>query len=142
VTTVCPGLMRTGSTYQAWFKGNHRHEFAWFHTAAAIPGVSIGAARAARQIVEACRHGDAELIIGVQARAAVVLNALCPGTTAMIMSATNGLLPSPVTTLEGGESRSGWQSVSRAAPSLITRLADRATVENNELPAGAQTSRA
>ena len=31
ITTVCPGLMRTGSTYQANFKGRHRQEFAWFH---------------------------------------------------------------------------------------------------------------
>jgi short-subunit dehydrogenase len=24
VTTVCPGLMRTGSPFNAWFKGHHR----------------------------------------------------------------------------------------------------------------------
>ena len=58
VTTVCPGLMRTGSTYNAWFKGQHRREFAWFHIAAAIPGISIDAGRAARQIMDACRHGE------------------------------------------------------------------------------------
>ena len=58
VTTVCPGLMRTGSTYNAMFKGQHRHEFAWFHLSNAIPGVSVSAARAARRIVDACRHGD------------------------------------------------------------------------------------
>lgn len=52
VTTVCPGLMRTGSTYNAWFKGRHRHEFAWFHLADSIPGLSIDATRAARRIVE------------------------------------------------------------------------------------------
>ena len=41
--------MRTGSTYNAMFKGQHRHEFAWFHLSIAIPGVSMSAARAARQ---------------------------------------------------------------------------------------------
>ena len=63
VTTVCPGLMRTGSTYNAMFKGQHRHEFAWFHLSNAMPGFSMSAARAARRIVDACRHGDAEVIL-------------------------------------------------------------------------------
>jgi NAD(P)-dependent dehydrogenase (short-subunit alcohol dehydrogenase family) len=30
VTTVCPGLMRTGSPHRAFFKGQHRAEHAWF----------------------------------------------------------------------------------------------------------------
>jgi len=30
VTTVCPGMMRTGSPFNAWFKGRHRDEFTWF----------------------------------------------------------------------------------------------------------------
>ena len=30
ITTVSPGLMRTGSPFNAWFKGRHREEFAWF----------------------------------------------------------------------------------------------------------------
>ena len=63
VTTVCPGLMRTGSTYNAMFKGQHRREFAWFHLSNAIPGVSVSAARAARRIVDACRHGDPEAVV-------------------------------------------------------------------------------
>jgi len=83
VTTVCPGLMRTGSTYNAWFKGQHRREFAWFHVADSLPGISIGAPRTARQIIDACRHGDAELIITPSARLAVLFNAACPGTMAL-----------------------------------------------------------
>jgi NAD(P)-dependent dehydrogenase (short-subunit alcohol dehydrogenase family) len=132
VTTVCPGLMRTGSTYNAWFKGQHRLEFAWFHTSDSIPGISIGARRAARQILEACRHGDAELIITPSARLAVLLNAVSPGTMARAMAFGNRLLPSPV--VGGNEARSGWQSVSRLVPSMFTKLADRASIENNELP--------
>src|SRR5262249_1627723 len=75
VTTVCPGLMRTGSTYNAWFKGRRRREFAWFHFADSIPGVSIDAKRAARQIVDACRHGDSELVITPAARLGILMNA-------------------------------------------------------------------
>jgi short-subunit dehydrogenase len=133
VTTVCPGLMRTGSTYNAWFKGRYQREFAWFHVADATPGLSISAVRAARQIVDACRHGDAELIITPSARAAVFFKALAPNLMARAMTFANRLLPSPDES-RGNEARSGWQSVSRLVPSPLTALAERATVENNELP--------
>jgi NAD(P)-dependent dehydrogenase (short-subunit alcohol dehydrogenase family) len=136
VTTVCPGLMRTGSTYNASFKGQHRREFAWFHLSDSIPGLSIDARRAARKVIEACRRGDAELIITPPARLAVLLNAACPATFARAMAMANRLLPAPA---EGGgwNTHSGWESVSRVAPSIVTRLSDRATRENNETPAGA-----
>ncbi len=71
VTTVCPGMMRTGSPFNAWFKGRHREEFAWFAIADSLPVGSIDAARAASQIVDACRHGDAELVISWPAKLAV-----------------------------------------------------------------------
>ncbi len=133
VTTVCPGLMRTGSTYNATFKGQHRQEFAWFHTSNAIPGMSVSAARAARRIVDACRHGDPEVILTPGAHLAVLANGISPGTTARMLSLANRLLPGPADR-HGNRAHSGWQSVSRYVPSSMTRLADRATVENNELP--------
>jgi NAD(P)-dependent dehydrogenase (short-subunit alcohol dehydrogenase family) len=132
VTTVCPGLMRTGSTYNATFKGQHRQEFAWFHVSNAIPGVSMSAARAARKIVDACRHGDAEVILTPGAKAAVLANAISPATTAGVLALANRLLPGP--DAAGDRARTGWQSVSRYVPSAMTRLADRATIEHNELP--------
>lgn len=134
VTTVCPGLMRTGSTYNARFKGQHRLEFAWFHLADSTPGLSVAVESAASQIVEACRRGDAELIISLPAKLAVVAQALSPNLMAALMSVTNRLLPKAID-VEGDEERSGWQSVSRAAPSILSRASDRATLENNEVPA-------
>jgi NAD(P)-dependent dehydrogenase (short-subunit alcohol dehydrogenase family) len=136
VTTVCPGLMRTGSTYNAEFKGQHRREFAWFHLADSIPGLSVSAQRAARRIVDACQHGDAELIISAPARLAVLLNGVSPGLMAGALTAGAAVLPG--VDEDGGQaSRSGWQSVSETIPSAITTLADRATLENNEVPAAA-----
>jgi NAD(P)-dependent dehydrogenase (short-subunit alcohol dehydrogenase family) len=133
VTTVCPGLMRTGSTYNARFKGKHREEFTWFHIADSLPVISISAQRAARQIIDACRHGDPELVITAAARAAVLFNAVSPAATAKLMAAINRVLPAPAET-DGDQSRTGWQSVSSVAPSRLTTLADRASIENNELP--------
>src|SRR5262249_52903527 len=40
VTTVIPGLMRTGSPPNATFKGRHREEYAWFSISDALPVVS------------------------------------------------------------------------------------------------------
>ena len=41
ITTVSPGLMRTGSIFNAWFKGQHRREFAWFAIAGSMPFMTI-----------------------------------------------------------------------------------------------------
>jgi len=68
VTTVCPGLMRTGSPVNAQFKGRHRDEFTWFVLGDSLPLASIDARRAARQIIKACRYGDPHLTITTQAR--------------------------------------------------------------------------
>ena len=40
VTTVAPGLMRTGSHVNAFFKGQHRKEFAWFSISGTNPLLS------------------------------------------------------------------------------------------------------
>jgi NAD(P)-dependent dehydrogenase (short-subunit alcohol dehydrogenase family) len=133
VTTVCPGLMRTGSPFNAWFKGNHRAEFAWFVISDSMPVATIDARRAAAQVIEACRYGDAELVITVPAKLAVVANALMPGSAAAILALANQFLPAPE---DAGDttSHSGWQSLSEWAPSKLTTLSDRAAAENNELP--------
>ncbi len=134
VTTVCPGLMRTGSPFNAWFKGRHRDEFTWFAISDSIPVATIAAERAAAQIVDACRHGDAELVITWPAKLAVVANAIAPEAVALAMNVANRLvLPGPIDEA-GDRAYSGWQSLSKWAPSRLTRLTEQAAVENNELP--------
>jgi NAD(P)-dependent dehydrogenase (short-subunit alcohol dehydrogenase family) len=134
VTTVCPGLMRTGSPFNAWFKGQHRQEFAWFAIADSLPVLSMSGQRAAAQIVDAIRHGDAELVITWAAKLAVVAAALMPNTVALALQATSALLPDP-SSAAGDQRWSGWQSMSDWAPSKLTRLAEQAALENNETPA-------
>ena len=134
VTTVCPGLMRTGSFLNAWFKGQHRQEFAWFAIADSTPVLSVSAQRAAEQVVDAALRGDAELVIGWPARLAVIASAALPNTFAALMAFSNRLLPSP-TDSGSSESHTGWQSTSRWAPSVLTRLSNRPAAQNNELPA-------
>ena len=133
VTTVAPGLMRTGSPINATVKGRHEQEFAWFAAADSLPGLTIDSTRAARQIVQACRDGRAERILTPPARVAAALYGLMPGTFVRIESLVNALLPSP-TGPEGNRAQLGRDSTSAAVPSVLTKMGDRAAARNNELP--------
>jgi NAD(P)-dependent dehydrogenase (short-subunit alcohol dehydrogenase family) len=133
VTTVCPGLMRTGSHVNALFKGRRREEFTWFALGDSLPLSSMSAERAARRIVEACRYGEPHLTLTPQARAATLAAALLPNLTARLLDLVGRLLPAPASGHDGDELRPGWQNTTRWAPSLLTRLADEAAVRNNEM---------
>ena len=132
VTTVCPGLMRTGSPRNAMFKGKHRAEYAWFSIMDSLPIFSINADRAARQIVSACKRGRPEIIVTIQAKVAARFAAVFPGVTAAILSALNTILPSPggigQTRVTGAQSESAW------SPSLLTVANEAAALEYNEAP--------
>jgi len=134
VTTVCPGLMRTGSPRHALVKGQHRAEYAWFSIGGALPALSMSADRAARQIINACRYGRAKLVLSLPAKLAVRANALAPELTADINALVARMLPEP-----GGVGRAsvkGYHSTSEWSPSFLTALSDRAAERNNELAAG------
>jgi NAD(P)-dependent dehydrogenase (short-subunit alcohol dehydrogenase family) len=133
VTSVSPGLMRTGSHINAEFKGSHAKEFAWFSISAGMPFLSIDAARAARQIVEAARSGRAELTITLQARALILAQAVAPNLFARALQLVNALLPGN----PGGDApsrRKGYHCQSDVSPSGLTQLADAASSQYNELP--------
>jgi NAD(P)-dependent dehydrogenase (short-subunit alcohol dehydrogenase family) len=131
VTTVSPGLMRTGSPVNAYVKGQHEAEYAWFAIADALPGFSIAAERAASQILSACAHGDPELTLTLSARSAIMLNDLAPDLMARLMMMVSRLLPGSGGP-EGDHSKRGRESESKWAPSWVTALSDRAAVLNNE----------
>jgi short-subunit dehydrogenase len=139
VTTVCPGLMRTGSHVNAVFKGQNEKEFAWFSIGNALPVSSISAERAAEQIVEACRRGNAELTISIQAQIATKMNALFPELTAEILELVNRLLPSAGGIGEGYAL--GKESASFASPSFLTAQLDKESFQNNELTPGEKIAR-
>jgi short-subunit dehydrogenase len=95
VTTVCPGLMRTGSHLNAIFTGDAAREYRWFSLAAGLPLVSTSARSAARKIVRAVISGRSEIAITPQAILASRLADVCPTATMRAMQVVNHLLPSP-----------------------------------------------
>src|ERR1044071_4147390 len=131
VTTVCPGLMRTGSPRNATFKGQHRAEYTWFSISDSLPVSSMSASRAARQIVEACKRGDAEVVLSIQAKAAVLFHGIFPGATADLLGLVNKLLPAPGGI--GSRSAKGKESESDLSPSWLTTLSEHAAARNNEI---------
>jgi NAD(P)-dependent dehydrogenase (short-subunit alcohol dehydrogenase family) len=94
VTTVVPGLMRTGSPFNAFFKGEVAQEFSWFTLADSVPGLSMDAERAARRIVGAMRRGRTEIVLTLPAKLAVRVHGLMPATTTRVLGLVDRLLPS------------------------------------------------
>ncbi len=131
VTTVCPGLMRTGSPRNAEMKGHNKVEYALFSIFDSLPVTSIDAACAARQIVEACKYGDSHLVISVQAKALKFLHSMAPTAVVSLFGMINSFLPGQggigAATAKGEENESSW------APSILTEMSDKAAVRNNEM---------
>lgn len=130
VTTVCPGLVRSGSHVNARFKGQNRAEYALFSLMNAAPLMSIDAEGAATRIVNACKYGDAELIFTVPTHIAEKFHALFPGATADMFGFTSKFLPGPGGI--GTKSATGEESQSLIAPSILTASSDKAIAANNE----------
>jgi short-subunit dehydrogenase len=135
VTTVCPGLMRTGSHLNAEFKGDHRAEYTWFSLGATSPLTAMDAHRAARNIVNAIRRGRAEIILTPQAKLLALFHGVFPGLTSDILGQSNRLMPTAVMG-EGQERRKGNESETAVTRSFATELGRRAAAALNQYPEG------
>ena len=118
VTTVCPGLVRTGSPRHARFKGRHRDEHAWFSIADSLPLLSAGAERAARKIMRASQLGHARVVMPGYTRVPPALYADLPGPRA------RGALARESLDARSGRDRRGL------APGLAERVARVAVLDH------------
>jgi short-subunit dehydrogenase len=131
VTTVCPGLTRTGSPRNVGVKGQHEKEYAWFKISDSLPVISESAEQTARSIINAFKNGDAELILTLPAKLGARFHGLFPGLSSDVFALVDYLLPGPggigsTTTKKGSESQSA------ASSSVLTAATDKAAVRNNE----------
>jgi short-subunit dehydrogenase len=129
VTTVSPGLMRTGSARQAIFKGNHESEHAWFKISDSLPLLTVSAEHAAEEILDAVRQGSAQCVVSLPAKLGILMNTLFPEFSSDVICLVNRLLP---TTTAETDARKGkdLQFPSMLAP--LTALTDAAAERNNE----------
>jgi NAD(P)-dependent dehydrogenase (short-subunit alcohol dehydrogenase family) len=128
VTTVLPGLMRTGSNVQAWFKGDRNKEYAVFSTIGGAPGSSMSAERAARLILDASARGKADATIPFSVRQIAKLSAVFPNAAVSTMAAVNTWLPS-------GGTRFAAQGRTLPLPGAVRTVAvlnERAADHNNQ----------
>lgn len=139
VTTVAPGLMRTGSHIRAKFVGKHPNEYAWFASAASLPLLSMDAERAAGRIVYAILAGRSDLTLTPLAWVAPRVAALFPRLTAGLLGVTTRLLPKAPARSDG-TAVEGWQAADRLSPvadrilGRITTLGSAASRRFNEIP--------
>ena len=84
VTTVCPGLMRTGSYPNAIVVGELEKEYRWFSLGASLPGVAHSSEAAARKILQAVVEGRTEITIGLDAYLAARFAGVAPDVTQFI----------------------------------------------------------
>jgi short-subunit dehydrogenase len=89
VTTVCPGLMRTGGEDHARFLGDAQAEARWFKFCATTPGLSTTPEHAADRIYDAVAHSCAEITITPQAWLAARFVGHWPGATQFLSSLAN-----------------------------------------------------
>lgn len=129
VTTVVPGLMRTGSPVNAFFKGDAAREFAWFSLGDATPVSAMNARRAARQIVAATRRRAITVTLTWQAKLLRLAHDLLPGPTMQLLSLVDRVLPEGDG--ESGQVR-GMQLATSVSPSPATAMMNRAARENNQ----------
>ena len=133
VTTILPGVLRTGSFVNALYKGNREREVAWFAAGASLPGASVAAGRAVRRILRACALGEAYVTIGLPAKVLRIVHALAPGAFSRVSTLVGRLLPAAA----GGAgpdqpAEPGWQH--RPPRSALTSLGDKAARRNREVP--------
>lgn len=131
VTTVCPGLMRTGSPRNALFAGQSEKEYAWFAISDSLPVASISARSAARKIIDACVHGDAEIHLGVTAKIGAIVQGCAPGVTAELMALIDRIMPDALPRTV--EAKKGLESESETTESPITLLTREAEIANNQV---------
>ena len=138
VTTVAPGLMRTGSHLRAQFVGNHRAEYAWFAPGASLPLLSMNAERAAAKITRAVLTGKGLVLLTPLAKIAARFSGAAPGSTGFLMGVLARVLPAPADAAQAGQAVDGHEARARLDSRIVealTVLGNRAARRFNQFPA-------
>jgi NAD(P)-dependent dehydrogenase (short-subunit alcohol dehydrogenase family) len=135
VTTIIPGLMRTGSFLHAYARGQRQKEYGWFSLASSLPLLTMSAEAAARQIVEATRRGEAERTLSLPAQLLARLTGLFPGLVADVNGLANRVMPDPDGTARerGFDVQQGMELRQRRLLRQLAALGWEAAYQLNEL---------
>jgi short-subunit dehydrogenase len=130
VTTVLPGLMRTGSYRNAFFKGQCEYEYTWFGLGASLPVLTVSTETAVERILDATRRGDAVALLDLKTHLATRIHALMPDTAVSAFGLVNRLMPGPVP--DGFEEHPGFECETPLTQSFVTSLGREAAERYNQ----------
>ena len=131
VTTVVPGLMRTGSYRNALFKGQHKYEYTWFGLGASLPGFTMSVPTAVERILTAVRRGDAVALLDLKTHLATRLHGLMPDSTVTALGLVNRLMPAP--SPDGDRLLPGHQTETPLTQSFLTAMGREAAERYNQV---------
>ncbi|HEX9997356.1 MAG TPA: SDR family oxidoreductase [Abditibacterium sp.] len=131
VTTVCPGIMRTGSHVMATFKGNQKAEYRMFKLMAALGGFEAN--KAAKLILDAARYGDPQLVFPSPVQWLTWAYQLFPNTAGLFLGIATRFMPGPIEDGQGDQLIPGRDLEDALPPSILTRRVDEAVLANNEM---------
>jgi short-subunit dehydrogenase len=94
VTTIVPGLMRTGSYTNAFFQDQNKQEFKLFAALSTAPVITISAEKAARKIIRAIKNRDVMQVLGIPAKILLTLDHLFPATMVRAYGLASRFIPS------------------------------------------------
>jgi short-subunit dehydrogenase len=130
VTTINPGLTRSGSNINISVKGQAEKEYAWFTAMGNSLLTSSSVENTARQVVEACRHGEAEVLTNLPARVLALANELFPELNSDLLSLSSQyILPGPS---HDKTEKTGLESDSGLIPKHLRNRLTKAALKNNE----------
>jgi NAD(P)-dependent dehydrogenase (short-subunit alcohol dehydrogenase family) len=135
VTTVTPGLMRTGAHVHASLRGQREKEYLWLTAGTNLPFTSLATELAARRILRAAALRKAESTVTFGIRLLVIANAMAPTLMARLLAFQDRLLPSA---REGSAiAQTGRDVAAHSRSRLVHALDDygrRNAMLHNELP--------
>lgn len=131
VSTIAPGLMRTGSPRNITVKGDHQKEYAWFKTAASMPILASDVNIVAERIIDGLESNRTRPSVSLLERLASISSEIAPEGIDLLMAQMNRMLPGRG--INGFESRKGFESESAASLTKIARNADADALMNNEI---------
>ncbi|MFD2573826.1 SDR family NAD(P)-dependent oxidoreductase [Spirosoma soli] len=131
VTTICPGLIRTGSPRNAIYKSQNEKEYTVFKIGDSLPFLTINAEECAREVIDACRYGEAERNVTLMAKVGATMQGIAPALVSETMAIVNTTLPAPGGI--GAQRAKGKESETPLSQSILTTLTNEAAERNNEI---------
>lgn len=96
VTTIVPGLMRTGSYINALYLRGNKNAFKMFSAISSMPLITISAEKAARGIIDAIKKQRSLKVLGLPAKALIELHHFFPETVISMFGLVSRYLPSSI----------------------------------------------